>query len=95
MEMKLLNWNIGKNKRDQILAWGNAINHPYIPEGRYVHTSGITKAGTVVKEACMYIETRFGHLYKLEWKEINTHNMITTWDGMWDAFQRMRVYIRF
>jgi hypothetical protein len=53
MEMKLLNWNIGKNKRDQILAWGNAINHPYIPEGRYVHTSGITKVGTVEKEACI------------------------------------------
>ena len=62
MEMKLLNWNIGKNKRDQILAWGNAINHPYIPEGRYVHTSGITKAGTVVKEACMYIAVSDKHL---------------------------------
>lgn len=91
MEMKLLNWTIGKNKEDQILAWGNVINHPCIPEGRYVHTSGITNARTVEKEACVCIETRSGHLYKLEWNEINTHNMVTTWDDMWDAFQRMGI----
>lgn len=39
MEMKLLNWNIGKNKRDQILAWGNfraGFHEPLLYAAKYV-----------------------------------------------------------